>query len=61
MSAASKSIWERAKTLNYQYELVFGMYVLERWEKVVVNIAIILIFIFLMRVIVSNASSLIAI
>lgn len=47
--------------MNYQYELVFGMYVLERWEKVVVNIAIILIFIFLMRMIVSNTSSLIVI
>ncbi|KAJ2156087.1 hypothetical protein GGF46_005421 [Coemansia sp. RSA 552] len=45
---------ERIKRMNYQYELVMGLYVMESWEKMVVNTVALVCVVFVVRMVLSS-------
>ncbi|KAJ1801550.1 hypothetical protein LPJ59_000171 [Coemansia sp. RSA 2399] len=44
-----KGIIEYLKILNYKYELMVGHYVLDFWEKVIVNVIVVVCVVFVLR------------
>ncbi|KAI8320735.1 hypothetical protein GQ54DRAFT_298422, partial [Martensiomyces pterosporus] len=44
----------KLRLLNYRYELVMGLYVMEAWEKMVVNAFVLLCLAFVVRFAVSS-------
>ncbi|KAJ1830617.1 hypothetical protein LPJ63_004819 [Coemansia sp. RSA 2711] len=48
------SLVARAKRAKYQYELILGLYVMEGWEKVVVNGMVLTCAVLIVRVLVSS-------